>query len=517
MTSLVRFGLFAGVLVCIGASAAPPIAPSAAGPKLAVFLVVDQLSTPDFEARQSRMKAGFKRLMQQGHWLREVRYEAAPTVTAVGHATLSTGAYGNVHGIVANEWVDGATGKPRLAGEDPAFQVVGRAAKTREVTAPTWLMAPTLSESVRAHAAGAKSVVVSGKDRSAVLSAGRSADVVLWFDMHEPKFVTSTFYAQALPAWLAPINERVAQQAQRLSLQVEKGGGRENEPFAEHPALQGLIDRSVVEVALEALKAEKLGADDVPDLLTISFSGHDRLGHQFGADGAETLAQFDLIDAELGRLFDGLDAQVGKGQWVAVLTADHGVAPRPELAQSRGLQAGRTDVKSLRGLLEAEADTALGLADWFAGVKVCGPTAEPGQAPKLWGIAERLRRVALKHPGVSDLWPMPEVLAGHHGDVGQLYARGAYPGRSPDFILVTKPYFLFGVGDVTGHSTHYVYDRAVPAVFLGAGVRPGVSQEPRQSVDVAPTLARLLRVPPPAATVGHVMPEVLATERSISK
>ncbi len=485
--------------------------------RLGVLVVVDQLSLDSFDQRLPLAKGGFRRMVDQGLRFREARFNVAPTITSSGHATLTTGAWASVHGVVSNEWNDWATGKNTLSTEDKSYTVVGRPPAKQDGTAPTSLRAPTLADSVKVRDARGKVVAISGKDRSAILSVGRAADAVVWFDAERPMFVTSTFYAQKLPAFVAPVNDAIAAGLlKKLFTWGLPGGGitganpaprgrqGDSEPDAEQPALQPKIDAWEVDLALGAVKEFKLGADDAPDLITISFSGHDRIGHNFGAESPEGVAEFLAVDHELGRLFDGLDQQVGKGAWVAVMSSDHGVAPVPDKLVERKIDAGRIDLKAVRAQLEQEADAKLGPGDWFESSKTPGLTATAAGREKLNGISDALRAVAIKQPGVLDLLSAERIAKAAPGSMEELWRRGYVPGRSPDFIVVAKPYWTYSRGDLTGHASHYLYDRTVPLVFLGAGVPHGTA-DAAEVIDLAPTFARLLGVPAPAAAQGRVL------------
>jgi predicted AlkP superfamily pyrophosphatase or phosphodiesterase len=472
-------------------------------PRLGVMIVVDQLSAEAFRARLPQATGGFKRLTQEGLTFHELRYEAAPTLTSVGHATLATGAWGELHGIASNDWLDAATGRPCLSTEDERFTTLGRTAKGRAGTAPTFLRVPTLADAVKAHHGAAKAVSISAKERSAILTAGR-AGLAVWLDADDPFFTSSTFYVQEVPAWVKPVNERLAKRMQDSAPSPGSQPAEEPEPVVERAEVQQWLDSAEVDLAIEAVKALELGRDEVPDLLTVSFSGHDRLGHAFGPDAPQALSDFFHVDRELGRLLAALDAQVGKGRYVVALTADHGAAPLPEVAKARGLDAGRIDVKGLRARLEAELDSTLGPADWLAGYRAPGYTFTAAQRAKAMKAFERLRAVAQAWPGVLDLfasWQLPE------GALGDLYRRGLVPGHSPDLIVVAKPYWTYGLQDRTGHASPWLYDRAVPLVLWGPGVHRGEAGD-AVAIDVAPTLARLLGVPTPAGAQGHAIGEV---------
>lgn len=482
-------------------------------PRLGVVLVIDQLSAETFNARVPKLTGGIKRMMNEGYTVKEARFESAPTITSSGHATIVTGAYASVHGIVANDWIDVETGQPRLSTQDAAYQVVGRPAQERDGTAPTWLMAPTLADSVRLSNEKAMSLSVSAKDRSAILCAGK-AGLAVWFDAEKPFFTTSTYYRSELPPFLAPVNQRIAEMiikgtfvwalpgggitGQSPSLPAAGGRQGDSEPFAERKEIQTLLDTAEIDVALEGVKVLGLGKDEIPDLLTISFSGHDRIGHEFGPDSPESLEDFLHVDREIGRLLTQLDTLVGKGKYVVVLTSDHGVAPVPDLAKARGLDAGHADLKKLMAALDRELDEQLGGQDWFAGSKTPGLTFKPGLKAKAMTQFARLQKVAMAQPGILELQSMSDLTGPH----GAMFSHGYFPGRSPDLLVVTKPYWVYNKSDRTGHASDYLYDRAVPMLFFGAGVKKGEVGY-AEMTDVAPSMARLMSVAPPAAAAGH--------------
>lgn len=489
-------------------------------PRLGVVIVIDQLSAESFHAREGKVTAGLKRLAAEGYVFSEARYEAAPAITSIGHATVMTGAYGAMHGIVSNDWLDAETGRPTLSTQDPAFKVLGREAHERDGTAPTHLRAPTLADAVKVAHDKALSLSVSAKDRSAILCAGR-AGLAVWFDSEKPFFTTSSFYAAELPAFLKPTNDKLAEAVLKGAFTWGLPGGGttgtapalptkpvrdgDSEPFAERREVQAPLDTAEVDIALDGVKALGLGKDEIPDLLTISFSGHDRIGHGFGPDSEESLSEYLHVDREIGRLLAGLDSMVGKGKYVVALTSDHGTAPVPELAKKRGLDAGRVDGKALMALLDKELDEQLGRQDWFAGWKTPGYTFTPALRRRALPVVDRLRKLARAQPGVFDLVPSTHF----DGPVGRLYARNAFEGRSPDLILVPRPHWTFGTHDVSGHVSPWLYDRAVPLVLFGAGVKKGQGGT-TEPIHVAPTLARLLGIAAPAAAEGRPLDEVFA-------
>ena len=288
-----------------------------------MVIIIDQLSADSFRARMPKVKGGIKRLADEGYVFYEARYEAAPTITSVGHATLMTGAYGEVHGITSNDWIDAETGKACQSTQDAAYTILGREPHERDGTAPTWLRSPTLADAAKSSDDRALALSVSAKDRSAILCAGH-AGLAVWFDNEKPFFTTSTFYAKEIPAFLAPTNDRLAQLILKgaFAWGLPAGGitGKspqlapartDDEAMVEKKELQAPLDTAEVDVALDGVKALGLGKDEVPDILTISFSGHDRIGHGYGPDSQESLDEYLHVDQEIGRLLTGLDTLVG--------------------------------------------------------------------------------------------------------------------------------------------------------------------------------------------------------------
>lgn len=486
-------------------------------PRLAVLLVIDQLSAATFEQRMPLATAGIKRMVNDGLWVKQLRYQTAPTVTSVGHATLVTGAWPETHGIVSNEWLDEALGKKTFSTEDPRYQIVGREPLPRDCTSPWLLKVATLADTLKAYRKDSKTIAISGKDRSAILPAGWAADGVVWLDHREGVFVTSTFYSQTLPAWAEGANALITRTVSAGTQATFAAAGKSPLPAARPPPtdgghellnerleLQPVYEHAQVDAALAAVKALQLGKDDAPDFLSVSFSSHDYLAHAFGPDAPELTDDFRRLDIQIGRLLDGLDKEVGKGKYVVALSADHGGGQNPELLKARRLDAGRVDGwVTVRNALEAEADAALGPGDWFAGYWTPGLFANPAARVKLNAVAARIVAAGRKIDGVYDIFPLTELSRpGTYGPLGELYRNGAFPGRSPDFIVVPKPNWTYGTRDFAAHGTPWLYDRAVPLVLFGGGVKKGELDQ-ADAVDVAPTLAWLVGSPAPPAAIGR--------------
>lgn len=508
-------------------------------PKLAIIVVVDQLSADHLNRRIEEGRAPtFKRLLQTGFHFEDARYDAAPALTAPGHASIATGAYPHVHGVIGNDWYDAKLGRFVGCAEDPAFKSVTRDAMPGDGTAPTTMRAGTLGESLKVRYPGAKVVGIAGKDRSAIMLSGRAGDLALWLDRAAPRFTTSTYYAEQLPAWVAPTNEKLQKLiATGFTWSLPHGGftgankpqswardvygygkgfpHRVNEKGTpdlvsaqalHHPAIEALV----VDLALAAVAELKLGQDDAPDLLAVSFSSFDKILHAFGPESEEAGQALTVIDAQLKRLIDGLDGRVGKNRYVLVVTADHGGLAVPETLVERRIDAGRVNAPEVCAVLEKAADAALGDAAWFAGWKSTGCHATSTSRPSVHRADEALIAAGEAIEGVRRVMGKPALLADGRVDdqLVRLYRRGLDAERSPDFIIATEPFWMFGPKDAAGHGSWHLYDRHVPLIFAGPAFRRGVGER-AESIDVAPTLARVLGCGAPVNATGRVLLEAL--------
>ncbi len=504
-------------------------------PRLVVLVIVDQLSASAFQPILARSTGGFRRLASEGFRVNELLYEAAPSQTAPGHATLGTGAYPELHGIVSNEWYDVAEGKAAYVCTDPSYRSLGREVVEGDATSPLRMRTGTLGDAFKATSGSARVVGIAGKDRGALLLVGRAANVALWIDYQRPAFTSSTLYSAALPAWVEKTNQRIAAELaagyrwdsphpqnpppERPFARDSSGFGkafphliRKDLPPKDLSALvllSPLGDDAVAELSIAALTEVKLGADEIPDLLTVSFSGYDRVLHIFGPDSPEAQDAIARIDANVAKLLAALDAKVGKGKYTVALASDHGGTPVPEVLQQAKLDAGRVDTKALVAALEVEASKLLGGKEHFAGFYAAGVYAQPASRVKLEASFERLREVARAQPGVLDLYSKAQLLEGKGGPLAAMYRRGLDRERSPDFFVLPKAYWTYGTKDVTAHGSQHRYDRAVPLILYGAGIRKGEAAA-ADFTDLAPTLSFLAGTEPPSDAQGRVLLEALA-------
>jgi hypothetical protein len=483
---------------------------------LVVLIIIDQLPTRLFERARPLFSGGIKRLVDRGtRFVGEYPY--ANTVTATGHAFLATGAPPRDSGILMNAWIDRARFEPVTSVSDPVHGA-----------SPSRLHAEGISDVLRAETNGrAKIVAVSWKDRGAIILGGKKPDVAVWFDAEQLAFTTSSYYG-ALPGFVSEANKK--RPASRLrgatwtasldEATLMRLAGPDDAPgegdlaglgttfphrlprsspdFARALAATPFAAELLIDLAKDAVIAESLGADSVPDFLSISVSATDLLGHAMGMDSREALDLILRIDRALGPLFDLLDARVGADAWSAVLTSDHGVAPLPErLAAEFGLPAER-----FRMILDSDVARRVEkvLPGWSA--RFLHPwiwlSAPPNTTPRDRAAAIDRARAALESiDGVLGAFDRTQ-LVGTDGLSASI--RASWDAElAGDLYVLPRPGVVYGDDDVprggTTHCSPWWYDTHVPIVVYGSRVETSTGSVPMGRV--VSTVADLLGVRPP--------------------
>jgi hypothetical protein len=525
-------------------------------PRLAVVITVDQMRA-DFlvRFRPHFGEGGFRRLLEGGADYRDCHYRHGVTKTAPGHATILSGVSPDVHGIIANEWLDRATFVQGNAVEDANSPLVGlptRPGRYPNATfaakagrSPRNFLATTVGDWLKQrHGAAAKVVGVADKDRSAILPVGRRPDGAYWSE--EGVFVTSTHYRDELPDWVRDFNARHnaegyfgrtwdrllapdgydrvqgpdeaageetgAGLATTFPKQVVGSGDPQGGAFFTAFERSPWSNELVVGFARAALDALQMGRDDIPDLLAIGFSQPDAAGHVYGPDSHEVMDSYLRLDQALAVFFQQLDETVGPGRWVAVLTADHGIPPLPErvLAERGPGSAGRISGRELDAQVRTALDEAFGplpaplvwaVRDNSGYHLHPGALAAKGLAPE--PVAAAVQTALKRHPMIRTAYTRAELTAiGPLDAMGEMMRRSYFPARSADVLFVEQPFhFMRTLG--TTHGTPHAYDTHVPLVWYGAGVIPGAHPERVGVDDLAPTLAGLLGVEPAPEVQGR--------------
>ncbi len=507
-------------LLCLSFSAAH--AQTARRPKLVLTIVVDQFRYDYLTRFRADYNGGFATLMNKGAFFTDARYPQFPTVTAVGHSMIMSGATPSVSGIVGNTWYDRDDKRVVTSVCDGTVTVIGAAHPAVSPTAdcndtnpssPRRFLVDTVGDELKIASPNSRIIGVSLKGRSAILPAGHLATGAYWFD-DSGVFVTSSYYCNELPKWAADYNKanptHEFEGKEWMGIHFETGAKLIHQIPAS-PWGNELIE-SFAEAAIEG---EKLGQRNVTDVLTVSFSSNDYVGHQFGPDDVHVHDMALRTDHLLDRLFHYIDARgIGMANTLVVLSADHGVAPLPETNKSR-MPGGRISANEITGALEAALTARFGPGDWLIKKPieyVIYLNHETIREHKLDPAdVNRVAAEALSaHPNVFRVYTREQLASGVTGDrIAQAMTDGYFPRRSGDLFVLLDPYWLPGATGTT-HGTPFSYDNHVPLIFMGPGVRPGRYHESVAITDVAPTLADLLEVETPSGSVGRVLSEMVS-------
>ncbi len=499
-----------------------------ARPKLVVVIVIDQFRGDYLERYRDQFgDGGFRVFLDRGAYFTDCNYDYANTRTAPGHATLFSGSYTSGHGIVANEWWDPQKKKRVTSVEDDDTNLVG-IDRPGPGASPHNLLSDTLGDELKL-ATGGKSRVfaVSLKDRAAVLPAGFSGDAAYWIDPKSGDWITSTYYRAELPEWVRNFNG--SHRAEKFWNRQWKDAdgtvlgstaprpGRDGAPagFYEVVGSTPFANDYQLEFARELVLSEKLGAGAATDLLVISLSANDILGHQVGPDSPQMHAMALELDRSLAEFFGFLGRQVGMANIWMALSADHGVAPLPEYAKTLRLPAANLDTKGMREQINSllakkyarKADYVLDLdypLAWLNADAFTGTTASTETS------AEADVGEAMKQAGLAGFFTKSQLLRGDtpNTEIGRRYARSYSPEGGWYVMGIPLP-FQVGTTRGTDHATPFSYDTHVPLAFYGLAFQTGTYRTHAEPVDLATTLASLLGINAPAKATGRVLTEAL--------
>ncbi|MHC4116797.1 MAG: alkaline phosphatase family protein [Planctomycetota bacterium] len=502
---------------------------------------------------------GFKYLMQNGVVYTNAHYQHANTETIVGHTTLATGAFPSVHGMVGNVWFDDETGELSYNIEDAEHPILptrkdpvkgeqldpSQKISRTKGRSPSVILAATFSDTLAAYYGGRSKIFgVSCKDRGAVAMAGHTGKA-FWYSTDTGDFVTSTYYYDAYPQWThrwnaqrkaesysgkawTLLNDRsryvLGHQDDRPYEVDLKGYGRIfPHPFGklDNPLFYTLLvispvgDRLTLDFSKALIRNEKLGADEIPDYLAVSFSGVDAVNHFFGPSSLENEDVVVQLDRTLADLFEFVDEQVGLDNTLIVLSSDHGMADMPEYMTELGLEAGRLypdDVIRIANEVGKQQFGIDGLVRFFFRPSLYLDHAKINAAKLDREVVERATAAALTDSrGISLAVSRSGLPSMQKTAVVAQIRRNFHPSRSGDIYVVQDPYwFMFEKGPIAAmHGSPWRYDTHVPIIFAGVRARPQQIHRLVHPVDVAPTLAALSGMTPPSCTNGSPLEEVL--------
>ena len=499
-------------------------------PKLIVVIVIDQFRGDYPERYRDQFgDSGFRLLLDHGAYFPDCNYNYANTVTAAGHATLLTGAYTSGHGIMANEWWDQGKKHMVTSVEDDATKLVGVPGNAIG-SSPHNLLADTLGDELKLATQGKARVFgIALKDRAAVLPAGFAADGAYWIEPKTGAWVTSTYYRKDLPKWVQDFN--TSQRTEKYLNQEWKDSNGNvlrttKQEAGAPPNFYKLVGSTPLgndyefEFARELMTYEKLGDGPATDLLIISLSANDILGHQVGPDSPQMQAMALALDRQLADFFNYLGHQIGLANLWIVLSADHGVAPLPAAAESlhipaAGLSPGKL-VAELNRKLSARFSPAHP-ADYVEsfGTAVAWLNESAFSALRMKeGDAERAVGEALKQAGMRGYYTRSDLAEGEvpNTETGLKYEH-SYSPLGGWYVMAVPPPFTVGSEDGTDHGSPYNYDTHVPLAFYGIPFQPGTYRTHAEPVDLAVTLASLLGINAPTHAMGRVLTEALTPVR----
>jgi len=524
------------VLPLLPASAADQ-RPASDKPTLIVAIAVDQFSAGVFDQYRTRYKAGLRRMIDAGVVFPNGYQSHAATETCPGHSTLLTGKHPSGTGIIANEWL-GADGKPTYCLYDGGMTVPGRPSEPR---GPANLRTSTLGEWLKAQNPDSRVVAVSGKDRGAINMGGHNPDAVFWWDdelgfntyvppgadanqrLEPVKALNESIakrWKQKLPAW-KPLDASCAKLNSYVTydntLQVRHHVppdwklANPGKPFREDKAFKRWVraspvqDELTLELATSLLKRYKLGRGAAPDLLAISLSATDYIGHRYGNEGPEMCDQMAHLDQNLGAFFKTLDA--AKVRYVVVLSADHGGLDPAERMRLKGFPAERMTVDIAKEVNEHVGVKAFKYLSYGLYLLPSAPSAADERHKLIESAVQFLNQQSY----VTRAFAKADILKVHvrpgvapdEMDLEERFAESVDAERSADVLIAFKPYSTLDHVDadgfyIAGHGTPWNYDRRVPIVFWRPGHAGYEQYLPIETVDIAPTLAALVAVAHPA-------------------
>jgi hypothetical protein len=487
---------------------------------------------------------GFRRFLDQGFSCENAFIPYTPTITASGHACIYTGSVPSIHGIAGNAWYDNLLKRTVYCTEDRSVKGVGAPGSVGEMSPRNMLVTTICDELKLATNFNSKVIGISIKDRGGILPAGHSADAAYWYSGGSGDWISSTFYMTDLPAWVKDFNSKknpdkyyklnwntlypvgtylqssidpkeyqakpLGTDAKGFPYNLEKFVGKNYGAIASTPHGNTLT----ADMARAAIEAEKLGEDGITDILAVSFSSPDYIGHSFGPNSIEVEDTYLRLDKDLGDFFNYLDNKIGKGEYLVFLSADHGVSHIPGFLKERKIPAGTLSLVGIMDrfnvlLKEKFGKDRLIVNMYNYQVHLNHPVIDSNSlnktAIKQW-ILDSLKPIQ----GISQVIDMQQfgnaILNSH---IKNMLANGYFPQRSGDIQILLNPHWIEGGSVGTTHGLWNPYDSHIPLLWYGWNVKHGKLMREVYMTDIAPTLAAMLKIQMPSGNVGKVIEEVL--------
>ncbi|MGB4845721.1 MAG: alkaline phosphatase PafA [Ferruginibacter sp.] len=504
-------------------------------PKLVVGIVVDQMRWDYLYRFYDRYKedGGFKRLLKQGFNCSNTLIPYAPTITACGHSSIYTGSVPAINGITGNDWFDYDKNDFVYCTQDDSVQTIGSSTDEGRMS-PKNLLTTTFGDELKlATNFNSKVIGIALKDRSAILPAGHNADAAYWYDSKTGDWITSSYYRNNLPQWLKTFNRKrltdqyyakewntlyplntYAQSAfdtrgfpRRISQHIGKNNGIiVATPYGNNFSF---------EMAKAVINGEQLGIDSITDLLTLSLSSPDYIGHAYGPNSVEVEDCFLRLDIELGEFLKFLDKKIGKENYLVFLTADHGAANEPAFLKDYKIPAGNFDNKKITEALSKQLSAAFSQSDLLIGILNYQVYLDRGlmESKKIdkTSVYKTVIDFLLKENTVEQAFALDNIKETTlNTRLKTAIVNGYYPKRSGDIQIILQPQVIDDF--LTGGTTHGVwnpYDAHIPLLWYGWGIKPGKTYRETYITDIAATVAAFLNIQMPNGCVGQVIAEIV--------
>ena len=543
--ALAPLALAALLSAAAGCATAPGANSAVAPPRLVVLLALDGFPQRQLTGYLDQLAPdGLRRFIDRGAWFSNAQQGHSLTTTAPGHAVMLTGAYPHRSGIIANEWRDPVTFVQQYCVADPEHTYIGEPTRKLDGTSPKNLMVETVGDVLRRLNPQSRVLSVSAKDRGAILTAGRAGTAYMYQD-RSGRFASSTYYMREHPPWVVEFNARrpadrffhaewkpllAATEYARSVVDDQPwyaSGGKLPKVMGEGSAAPGpafynqllaspFMDELVIEFARAAMAAERLGADDAPDILVVSLKAHDFINHAWSAESRLSHDHVLRLDLMLQDFFRHLDSVVGRDRYLAVLTSDHGFTPAPEFSAAQGRDARRFNINPGVARIGTALDARFGPGKWLLGrsadTLVVNHALAREKGVDADAVIEEARRLLLAEPIVEAAYTRREMESGSRAGAPwfERMSRTFHPQRSGDVQFVIRRYWML-VGPATRaaatHGSPHPEDTIVPIAFYGPRwIVPGRNDAPVETADIAPTIARILGIPAPAASEGKLLP-----------
>jgi len=536
--ALALSALAAVALATLQCSEAPPPPPELApgGPRLLVLIVVDQFRYDYLERFGPHFEGGLKWLREQGVVFANAHYDHALTVTAAGHSALSTGLHPSRSGIISNVWLDRQTG-------DEIYSY----ADTEHGRSPVNLLGTTLADWVKELDPGARVYSISHKDRSAIALGGHRADGAYWYANESGEWVSSAYYPDPEPKWLADFHDRHLPDAyfgkmwEPIELTADEleaagvgtvdegvfgrrlpypfGGPRLTPDSSFYGAFRGspYADEYMLALAQSVVENKELGQREHLDVLALGLSVLDSVGHSFGPDSREVADTLLRLDRSLQTFFDFLGRTVGLDRVVIGFSSDHGVLPMPEYLQSKGIDSRRMDGEDRHCFQNAglAIQEQYRLEDWVLGGFYLDHKAIADAGAEYADVEASLAREIEKCSIVERVWTRTELQATRLDEPDhfrRLYRHSFHPERSADLMVQLVENAISSSSSTRAtHGSPYEYDTHVPLIFVIPGIDPTTLHDPARPVDLAPTLAAQLGIPYPDDLDGTDLSDLISS------